>query len=68
MKKVILKAILEEQKKLDKDDVQGHVWWNKFFDFVDIVEDPTEEKIIEIDVEKMTVDTDTYKFDKKTKI
>jgi hypothetical protein len=34
MKTEILKRIILEQSMLGEEDIEGHIWWNKFEEFV----------------------------------
>ena len=40
MKDEILKKITEKQFTLDPQDVEGHVWWNKFREFIKAIPEP----------------------------
>ena len=64
MKERILKEISNEIKKLDEKDVEGHVWWNKFKEFVEALEDPNYPNDLKIDFVEIKYD-DKYKFEKK---
>jgi len=61
MKEEILRRISDEEKKLDDQDVAGHIWWNKFKEFIKAIPEPGEQEIIEIDVRRLTVKNDNYK-------
>lgn len=65
MKEEILRRILAEEKKLNDNDVEGHVWWNKFREFIKDIPESGEQEMIEVDFRKLTVKNDSYKFDKK---
>lgn len=67
MKRTLIVKIENEIAKLDKNDVEGHVWWNKFLDMVEKTNQHGEEQEIVIDINKLTVKQDSYNFkgDKK---
>jgi hypothetical protein len=65
MKKTLLDKIGHEVSKLNELDVEGHIWWNKFKEFVEETPEPGEQQIIEIDVKNLTNKGDHYTFDKK---
>lgn len=44
MKDEILKKITERQFTLDPQDVGGHVWWNKFREFIKAIPEPVAEE------------------------
>lgn len=64
-RKFILEKITEEEEKLHQQDAEGHIWWNKFRKFIEELEDPDEQKQIEIDVKNLTKKDDIYDFKKK---
>lgn len=64
-KSIILEKIAEEEEKLHEQDVEGHIWWNKFRNFIQELEDPDEQKQIDIDVKNLTKKDDIYVFKKK---
>jgi hypothetical protein len=65
MKKEILSRIKFEIGKLNEQDVEGHVWWNKFKTLVEETPEPGEQQEIIIDLKKFTVKEDIYKFKDK---
>lgn len=65
MKRTLIVKIETEIGKLDKSDVEGHVWWNKFLTMVEKTSQHGEQQDIEIDLKKLTVENDSYKFKKK---
>ena len=62
MKEKILRLIDAEIDKLNEQDVQGHIWWNKFKELLDSI--PGEEEVIDVDIESLTKDNDFYQFKK----
>lgn len=65
MKKLLLDKIESRIKNLNDQDVEGHIWWNRFKELVEDTAEPGEQEIIEIDVKNLTNNGDHYKFDKK---
>jgi hypothetical protein len=65
MKKALLEKIELEESKLNDQDVEGHVWWNRFRQLVEETPEVSEQPITKIDVGKFTYDSDHYKFEKK---
>ena len=64
MKERILKAISNEIKTLDDKDTEGHLWWNKFKEFIEALEDPNFPNDLKINFVEIKYD-DKYNFDKK---
>ncbi len=65
MKRTLLNKIEDEIQALSEQDVQGHVWWNKFKTFVEETSEHGEETETEIDLKKLTMNHDLYKFKNK---
>jgi len=65
MKRTLICKIENELEKLDKNDVEGHIWWNKFKNLVEKTDAHGEQTEIEIDIERFTETEDIYKFKKK---
>jgi len=68
MKKEILKRISAEEALLHDEDAEGHIWWNRFREFIEAIQDPAEaleEQEINVDLKNLTVEEDRYKFGKK---
>jgi len=64
MKEEILRRISDEENKLHDEDAEGHIWWNKFREFIKAIPEPGEQEILDIDYRRLTVKNDSYKFDK----
>ena len=47
MKEEILRRISDEEKKLDDRDANGHIWWNKFREFIESIPEPKNKMIIQ---------------------
>lgn len=65
MKKSIIDRIDYEISKLNEQDAEGYIWWNKFREIVCETPEPGEEQEIEFDLKKLTVTQDIYNFKEK---
>lgn len=68
MKEDILRRISEEEKKLNDLDTDGHIWWNRFREFIEAIpekEKHEEPEDLNIDFRSLGAPEDKYKFTEK---